>query len=78
MRGDVNGCAGDVMQWAGVSVSDERALAWPVRAFARGRGDSGGGWLLVGGGKRQKSDGAMFGNGWLPNIAIISNQALNY
>ena len=67
-----------LVQRAGVGVSNERALAWPVRAFARGSGDSGGGGVWVGGGKRQRSDGAMFGNGWLPNIAIISNRALNY
>ena len=31
--------------------------------------------LLLG---NRRSDGAMFGNGRLPNIAIISNQCLNY
>jgi len=32
-----------------------------------------------GGGKNKRSDGpAMFGNGWLPNIAIIINQYFNY
>ena len=59
---------------AHAAVGDERALAWPVRAFARGGGDGGGGGMLVGGGEKQSSDGAMFGNGWLPNIEIISNQ----
>ena len=44
-------------------------------------GDGGGGsggntW--GGGGKNKWSDGAMFGNGWLPNIAIIINQCFNY
>jgi len=65
-------------QRVGIGVSDERALAWPVWAFARGSGDGGGGGMWVGGGKKQRSDGAMFGNGWLPNIAIISNRAVNY
>ena len=55
-----------------------RALAWPVRAFARGSGDGGGGGMCVGGGERQSSDGAMFGNGWLPNIVIINNQCHIY
>ena len=63
---------------AGVGISNERALAWPERAFARGSGDGGGGGMWVGGGNQQRSDGAMFGNGWLPNIAIISHQCLNY
>ena len=38
-----------------------------------GRGDASGG-----GGKNKRSDGAMFGNKWLPNIAIIINQYFNY
>ena len=71
--GDVEGWASvTLVQWVGISISNECALAWPVRAFARGSG------MWVGGGKKQRSDGAMFGNGWLPNIAIISNQVLNY
>jgi hypothetical protein len=41
--GEVEGGAGDVVQWAGVGVSDERALAWPMWALARGSGDGGGG-----------------------------------
>ena len=65
-----------MVQRAGVGVSKERALAWPVRAFARGNG--GGGRMWVGGGKKQRSDGAMFGNRWLPNIGIIINQYFNY
>ena len=70
--------ASDAVQWAGMGVSNERALAWPVRAFARGSSDGGSGGLWVGGGKKQRNDGAMFGNGWLPNIATIINQCLNY
>ena len=41
--GEVEGGAGDVVQWAGISVSDECALAWPMWALARGSGDGGGG-----------------------------------
>ena len=70
--------AGDAVQWAGIGVSNERALAWPVRAFSRGSGDGGSDGMWVGGGKKQRSDRAMFGNHLLPNIAIISNPALNY
>ena len=33
-----------------------------------------GGVVVGGGGKQTRSDGAMFGNRWLPNIEIISNQ----
>jgi hypothetical protein len=43
MDGEVEGGAGDMVQWAGVGVSDERALAWPMWALARGSGDSGSG-----------------------------------
>ena len=50
------------------------ALTWPVRAFARGCGGDGSGGMCCGGGERQSSDGAMFGNGRLPNIEIINNQ----
>ena len=61
---------------AHAGIRDERALAWPVRAFARGSANGGGGGRMCGGGgERQSSDGAMFGNGWLPNIEIISNQS---
>ena len=71
-----------LVQRVGVGVNDECALAWPVQAFARaavrGSGDSGSDGMWVGGGKKQRSDGAMFGNHLLPNIAIISNPALNY
>ena len=67
-----------LVQWVGVGVNNERALAWPMRAFARGSGDGGSDGMWVGGGKKQRSDGAMFGNHLLPNIAIISNPALNY
>ena len=49
------------------------ALAWPVRAFARGCGGDGSGGMCCGGGERQSSDGAMFGNRWLPNIEMINN-----
>ena len=70
--------ASDVVQWAGMGVNDEHAVAWPVRAFARGGSDGGGGRLWVGGGKKQRSDGAIFGNHPLPNIATIINQCLNY
>jgi len=59
-------------------IGDERALAWPVQAFARGSSDDGGGGVCVGGGESQSSDVAMFGNRWLPNIVIISNQCLIY
>ena len=38
----------------------------------------GGGWVGDGGGEWKECDGTMFGNGWLPNIAIINNQHLNY
>ena len=31
-----------------------------------------------GGGKSRRGDGAMFGNRWLPNIAIIINPYFNY
>ena len=44
---------------------------------AGGRG-GGAGNASGGGGRNRRSDGAMFGNGRLPNIAIISNQCLNY
>ena len=62
MRGDVDGwwwapvtrCSGQV--WAGVGVNDERAVAWPVRAFARGSGDGG---MWVGGGEKTSSDGTL-------------------
>ena len=57
---------------------DECALAWPVQAFARGSRNAGSGGMCGGGGERQSSDGAMFGNGWLPNIAIINNQCHIY
>jgi hypothetical protein len=40
-----------------------------------GGGDGGG---RCGGGKQTKSDGPMFGNGWLPNIEIINNHYLNF
>lgn len=30
------------------------------------------------GGEWKECDGTMFGNRWLPNIAIINNQHLNY
>ena len=71
--------AGDVVQWAGVGVNNECAIAWPVQAFARGSGDGGGGGgMWVGGGEKTSSDGTMFGNGWLPNIVIIINQQFNY
>jgi len=55
---------------AHAAVDDERALVWPMQAFARGSGEGGGGGLWVGGGKKQRSDGAMFGNRWLPNMLI--------
>ena len=41
-------------------------------------GGSGGGNMWGGGGKNKRSDGAMFGNRWLPNIAITINQCFNY
>ena len=63
-----------MVQWAGIGISDECALAWPMWAFMKGSGNSGSRWWWVGGGKQQRSDGAMFGNRWLPNIATIINQ----
>ena len=41
-------------------------------------GGGGGGNVWGGCGKNKRSDGAMFGNRWLPNIAIIINQYFNY
>ena len=41
--GEVEGGAGDMVQWAGVGISDERALAWPMWALVRGSSDGGGG-----------------------------------
>ena len=41
-----------------------------------GGGGGGGNTSGGGGGKNRRSDEAMFGNGWLPNIAIIINQYL--
>jgi hypothetical protein len=49
-----------------------------MRAFVRGGSDGGGGGRCVGGDERQSSDGAMFGNGWLPNIKIINNHYFNF
>ena len=46
---------------------------------SRGDGGGGGGGNASGGcGKNRRSDGAMFGNRWLPNIVIIINQCFNY
>ena len=87
MRGGANagGCrrmvvgTGDAVQWAGVGVNDEHAVTWPMRAFARSSSDGGsGGGMWVGRGEKTSSDGTMFGNRWLPNIAIIINQRFNY
>ena len=63
-----------------MGISDEHALTWPMWAFVRGNSGSGSGRMWVGGGasKKQRNDGAMFGNGWLLNIAIIMNQCFNY
>ena len=52
-RGEGQTGAGDVAcakRWAGVGVRDERALAWPKWAFARGSSSRGGGgmWWLEG------------------------------
>jgi hypothetical protein len=47
-------------------------------AVARGTAEAAVGNASGGGGKNRRSDGAMFGNGWLPNIAIIINQYFNY
>ena len=70
----VVGASGTV-QWAGVGINNERTIAWPVQAFARGSGNGGGGGgMWIGGGEKTSSDGTMFGNRWLPNIAIIINQ----
>ena len=44
----------------------------------RGSGNGSGGGMWVGGGKKLSNDGAMFGNGWVPNIVIIINQCYNY
>jgi hypothetical protein len=46
--------------------------------WAVARGDGGGDngrYVWDGGGKNKRSDGTMFGNGWLPNIGIINNQS---
>jgi len=45
-----------------------------VWAFARGSGDGSGGGLWVGGGKKQRSDGAMFGN--RPQLLLINVKLL--
>ena len=66
-----------LVQRVGVGVNDEHALAWPVRAFSRGSGDGGSDGMWVGGGKKQRSDGAIFGNHPLPNIATIINKCIN-
>ena len=58
-------------------VLDKNTLTLPMQAFARGSSDSGSSssrWWWLGGGKQQRSDGTMFGNRWLPNIATIINQ----
>ena len=58
---------------------DENALAWPIWTFARGMAGMAtiAGWW-DGGGRWNRCDGPMFGNGWLPNIEIINNQYLNF
>jgi len=58
---------------------DENALAWPIWALARGTAGTAttAGWW-DGGGRWNRCDGPMFGNGWLPNIEIINNQYLNF
>ena len=61
-----------------VGISDEHTFAWPMWAFVKGNSGGSSSRMWVGGGKKQRNDRAMFGNGWLPNIAIIMNQCFNY
>jgi hypothetical protein len=68
------GGGGDVV--VGVN---ENALAWPIWALTRGTaGTAMTAGLWDGGGRWNRCDGPIFGNGWLPNIEIINNQYLNF
>ena len=78
MYGDVVGVGASDMAVGNAGISDECTLAWPMWAFMRGSSGGGGRGMWVSGGKKQRSDGAMFGDGWLSNIAIIINQCFNY
>jgi len=70
MAGD---SGGDVACCLPTSLDEGRGRS-PHLARVRGCGGDGSGRMCCGGGERQSSDGAMFGNGWLPNIEIINNQ----
>ena len=59
-----------------VVVVDENTPAWPNWAFMRGAVATAVWW--DGGGGLERNDRTMFGNRWLPNIAIINNQCLIY
>ena len=65
--------------WWALALAMSTPSLSPCVGSREGNGGGGGGNVLGGGGgENRRSDGAMFGNGWLPNIAIIINQYFNY